>query len=190
MVTELVTSSTGQRAVRKRPRPDQIPEEYLFYLDGEDLFPLLAEAVGAPVAATWRDGDDVIWVAYIDGGSHEVPDYPIDTPEGIRLGLADTLAGNLDRHGNLFAIDGGRRLKGFDHGGSWLEVETGDTGPYLRERQAPMWHFVEGDRWHTDPPLTAAELGRIRDRIAALRPRFEQRGRGAWLDHSADQATC
>ena len=181
-VTELVTATDGRRAVRKRPRPDQDAEEARFYQDGEELFPLLAEAVGAPVAATRRDGE-AIWVEYIEGDL-EVPDHLIDTPEGIRLGLADALAGNRDRQGNLFAVDGGRRLMGFDHGGAWLDVEMEDPGPYLRERDAPMRHFVHGDTWRSDPPLTAAELGPIRERVAALRPAFERRGRGAWLDYS------
>jgi hypothetical protein len=190
-VTELATAPDGTRAVRKTPRPGTDPEDARFLADGEELAALLAEAVGAPVPRVYRDGPGSVWVEYVDGP----PAGPADltgSPEEVRIGLLDALTGNGDRYsdrsGNLKVRHG--RLVGYDHGGAWLPAELGYEGPFIREPQAPVRHFIEssGDdgtgRWRDSPPLPAAELAMIRVRVEALRPAFRRAGRGAWLDYS------
>ena len=100
------------------------------------------------------------------------------------------MTGNGDRAGNLMIRDG--HLADYDHGGAWLQCELGEHRPVLRERTAPIRHFVSPGAdpastigaWRNDPPLSAAELAAIRVRTEALRPDFERAGRGAWLDYS------
>jgi hypothetical protein len=182
-VTELVTTTDGGQALRKTPPPYEDPEDTRFIMDGEELVPLVAQAVGAPVARVHRDAPDSVWVEHIDG-TPEGAERLLESPEAIRLGLLDAMVGNHGRVGNLLAVDG--YLVGVNHGGAWLPVEIGEHDPYLREPDAPMKHFIDSERgtWRDDPPITAAEVAKIRPRTEALRPAFERAGRTAWLDHS------
>jgi hypothetical protein len=182
-VTELVTTVDGRRAFHKTPRAYEDPEDTRFLMDGEELVPLVAWAVRAPVAPAYRDAPDSVWVEHI-GGTPEGADRLRDSPEAIRIALLDAMVGNHGRAGNLLVVDG--RLVGVNHGGAWLPVEIGELDPYLREPDAPMRHFVDGERgtWRDDPPITAAEAAEIRPRTEALRPAFERAGRTAWLDYS------
>jgi hypothetical protein len=177
----LVTAPDGRRAVHKTPRPGFGPDDNRFFADGDELAAALGRAVGAPVADVLRDGPDAVWVEHIDGPTVDDPALT-GGRDGARIGLLDALTGNTDRDGNM-RLRGGRPVA-FDHGGAWLPVEIGDTGPYLREPSAPMRHFVDGETWRDDPPISAGEVARLRPRVEALRPRFEARGRGAWLDYS------
>src|SRR5262249_13746084 len=59
-VTELVTTTDGRRALHKTPRPHEDPGDSRFILDGEELVPLVAQAIGAPVARVHRDAPDSV----------------------------------------------------------------------------------------------------------------------------------
>jgi hypothetical protein len=137
---------------------------------------------------------------YVDGPSAGPADLT-GSPEEVKIGLLDALTGLGDRYsdrsGNL-KVRGGK-LVGYDHGGAWLPAELGYEGPFIRELQAPVRHFIEpsGDdgtgRWRDNPPLPAAELAEIRARVESLRPAFRRAGRGAWLDYplaALDQITA
>lgn len=189
-VTELVRLPDGRRAVRKTPRRDQDADEVRLVWDAEQLAGLVADAVRAPVAATYRDGPASLWVQWIDG-RHVRPgdDGPgglgalADSPAAVRIGLLDALLDNRDRDGGLL-VNAGGRLVGIDQGAAWMPWEIGDRGPYLREPAAPMAHFVAGETWRADAPVTAGELTGIASQLQALRPQFDRLGRTGWLDHS------
>lgn len=188
----LITTPDGQRAVRKAARPHTDPGDALEAADAEELAALLGDEIGAPVAQVHRDGPDSLLIEYIDGGHAEDAQQAAlaDTCEAARLGLLDAMTGNGDRKGNLMLRDG--QLVGIDHGAAWLYAELGYTEPVLSEPDAPMARYVaqvpgaddNTGTWRTDPPIGVADVARIRARAEALRPVFEARGRGTWLDYS------
>jgi Phage minor capsid protein 2 len=177
---EKVTLPDGRTAVHKTPRPGyDDPDDVKFLMDGEELAAMLGEAVGAPVAKTYRDRPDSVWVEWIDGTQNGTGKL-IDSREGKRIGLLDALTGYGDR--NLMVRDG--KLVAFDHGGSWLQAELGDDRPHLADESAPMRHFVSGDDWRDDPPITVAEIDAIRKRIERLRSDFARLGRLGWFTYT------
>jgi hypothetical protein len=180
----LVTDADGNQAVRKSPRAGTDAADARFFADGEVLAAKVAAALNAPVAAALRDpaDPDTVWVEYLDGAPYD-GDRLSGSAEDITLGLLDAVIGNDDRVGNLRVRSG--RLVGYDHGGAWLNVELGDTSPYLREPNAPARHFITREgTWRSDPPVDTATLARARTALAALRPDFQDAGRTAWLDYS------
>jgi hypothetical protein len=179
-MVELVTMPDGRRAIHKTGHSWDDPDDVRMMMDGEELAPLVAQAVGAPVARVHRDGPGSVWVEHLDDAY--AGDDQMGSPDAVRIGLLDTLVANRDREGNLGRHAG--RLTGYDHGGTWLAVELDDTEPYLREPKAPMRHWVRGAEIVTDPPISAAELGEVRRRLEALRPDFAAAGRRGWLDYS------
>ena len=181
--TDLVTLPDGRKAVRKTARAGFDEDDTRFFLDGEELASLLADAVGAPIARTWRQNDGTVWVEYVDGRTETVPSL-IGSQDGIRIGLVDAMTAYIDRLSGLRDVGG--RLVGFDNGGSWLQAELHGVTPrpFLGENgRAPSRNVIGPDGYRVvDLPL--AELTAIRERMVKLRPAFHRRGRDTWLTYS------
>jgi hypothetical protein len=187
---DLVTYSDGTRLVHKTYQG--VDAEHA--RDAEVLGSLLAQASGvrSPGTAIGRDGS--VWMEFVDGqrgtdilgDTLQVPRGILDSPDGRRLGIADTLMGTGDRSnpGNWLRTPDGR-LVALDHGAAFLG--SGDlvsTGPFGRRfRDSPS--YASG---RLKPgSITRDEYADIRPRLDALRPEFERLGRGDWWDTASER---
>jgi len=176
----LVTAAGGRRAVCRTvdPGTEGAEGDIRYLADGEELAALAGEAIGAPVAAAWRQEPGRVWSEYLQGRPAE-PGELGGSPAAVLIGLLDAVTGYPDRCGHLLVTPAGT-LAGFGGGGAWLPWETSDPAPAPCEPAAPAALYITPDgRWRDDPPVTAAV---IRPRVEALRPAFRARGREQWLD--------
>jgi hypothetical protein len=182
---KLVTYPDGTRLVHKTYPAGDAPRSG----DAEVLGPLVARASGVRAPATTLGPDGSVWQEFIEarggtsfmGDTLAVPREILDSADGRRLGIADTLMGMGDRSnpGNwLRTADG--RLVAIDHGSAFLQ--TGDLvgpGPFGKR-------FLVSTRYAQDKikpgSITRAEYDEIRPQIEALRPEFERMGRLDWYE--------
>jgi hypothetical protein len=180
--TVLVTAAGGRRAVLRTvdPGPDGAGDDIRYLADGEELAALAGEAIGAPVAAAWRQGPGRVWSEYLEGRPAE-PSELAGSPAAALIGLLDAVTDYRDRCGHLIVTPGGT-LAGFGGSGAWLPWETSDPTPAPCEPGAPAALYITPDgRWRDDPPVTRVTAASARARIEALRPAFRARGREQWL---------
>jgi 8-oxo-dGTP pyrophosphatase MutT (NUDIX family) len=180
----LVTLPDGRQVVHKRGNEDD-PDLVRRQADAEVLAAVVAEAVGTRVAQVVRDPQDpnAVYMEYVDGPrpgrqagigiSLELNEHP----DAVRIGLLDALIGNADRQ----AIMSDGRPVGIDHEQAWV---SGATGPWDLPSSPgqPSSAFVD-EKTFLPGPLAREELEALEPRLRALRPQFEQAGRGAWHDY-------
>lgn len=179
----LVTAPGGRRAVCRAvdPGTEGTAADARYLADGEELAGLAGEAIGAPVAATWRQGPARVWAEYLPGRP-AAPGELAASPAAALIGLLDAITGYRDRCGHLLVTPAGT-LAGFGGGGAWLPWETSDPAPAPCEPAAPAALYITpGGCWRDDPPVTRVSAAAIRPRVEALRPAFSARGREQWLD--------
>lgn len=174
--------------------------------DAEQLASVLAEAIGAPTPAVYRQDGRTIFMGFVAGKvakrvSFERQIKAIESPEGKLLGLLDALTGNPDRHGGNWMITPDGKPVGIDHGLAWsigfnvhsnpkpfrdsedkeiLPNRAANTGPFVD-------HWVNGVRFKALTQFSRKHLEEIREKLLARRPQFELLGRGAWFEVSLER---
>jgi hypothetical protein len=174
---QLVRFNDGSRAVRKtagRVPTGRSPKDQT---DAEELSAKVAQAVGVKTPAIVRTGEAQTYAEYIEDG---VPGMMMagwragqlaDTPQGLRLGLLDLLIDNPDRNPGNWLTDDDGNIHAIDHGFAWDgELEGAYGSPFVRRFIGPK------------NPLTPDDMARLRPRLEALRPEFEQMGHVDWHD--------
>jgi hypothetical protein len=217
---DLVEFDDGTKAVRKRTRTwnarDEDNRPYRVtgrqQADAEELAAHVMTAVGARGPWIRRDKATQFDMEYIDGRTTEdfwgriakggddgtvertVDEYVslIHSDQGKRIGLADVLMNNFDRHqGNWLVTDDGS-LVGIDHGLAWALTGKPDRAP-MREAGRPNigdhpdTHYADAYPrafQFRDNDLTPADVGVVRQRLEALRGEFERLGRQDWFDYT------
>lgn len=197
-------------AIHKTAKSWADPDDVKTQADAEQLGFLVHNALGSRTAGVYRDDRDSVWIEYVEGvnvgeaastGSSTFYQSYLQwetSPERMRMGLADVLIGNGDRHdGNIIVTDEGEFV-GIDHGYAFGmlgfnnedgSVSPNDVGGSLDER--PAGFFVEGieagserQNQFVDNPLTQSDVDEARARLESLRDDFKHVGREAWLDKS------
>jgi hypothetical protein len=153
--------------------------------DAEELGAMVAAAVGVRAPAIQRADDDNLYMEIMPGGSaisrrfYVVPNELADSPQGMRMGLLDTLLNNSDRHGGNWMIDDRGQIAAIDHGLAFRDSKT-NRSTATRSRFSTD-HFIYDDGAYRDRnPLTRFDVEAVRQQLEAIRPRFEQLGRRAW----------
>jgi hypothetical protein len=162
-------------------------------LDAEELATAVAAAAGLQVPEVYRASDSELYTALPDDNlllGIDLPDLPADelralldrlgapapadvdpgvwaqaalidrTKAGRPLRVVDAITGTAGRHPAEWAVDGDQ-LTPVGFPGAWRSASA---------------EVLDGDRSYLDS---------IRANVDALRPRFDRRGRGLWLDRTA-----
>jgi hypothetical protein len=198
---EKLTLSDGTEVFSKAFSPDE--RNAAQCTDAEELAAKVAQALDAPIPqAHRRDGELRVFTEWVEGtalttarrrrdGDARAEEMLAGRP-AQRLGLVDILTANSDRHEANMVVtkDGG--LVGIDQGQAWngarwlVREPNWAEGRIMQFMQGPgSRHFGGQSFLELGPnPLTRADVATIRERLTALRPDFERRGRGEWLDAS------
>lgn len=195
----------GRKIVRKRIPEWGDPDNPKRMNDAEQLGTALLAALDVPVPRTYRTSDDVIWIEHIPGNPVGSGDYgwgssidqlPGDQRAITRLGLADTLIANPDRHGgNMFVYNG--QTVAIDQGEGWISL-TPEGQPWqghypieFGDAERPVSRFIHHEpptrpgapNW-IENPMTDTDVEITRERLESLRSDFRRLGRESWLDYS------
>lgn len=203
---DLVTFGDGSTAVHKTGKvwpgsrwPQSMVEEH----DAEELAALVAEELGLRPPSVYRATPDDAYFDYIPddkatlamekiGWGREVPSSYVDSLDGRRMGLLDTLTENRDRNdGNWFISNDDDQIIPIDHGLSWQASPGADAGtpeatgnPFVQhyiDTSAADW-LPDGQAQWAENDLSPAYVASLRHRLQGLRPEFERLGRGRWHD--------
>lgn len=200
---EELTLPDGTKVFSKSYTPED-GDQGRFVIDAEELGGLIAAAINAPVPRVHRRGDELrVFTEWADGTPLHTArrrrdgaareQAMLDSPAGKRLGLLDVLTGNHDRNPTNILVTNDDQLTGIDQGNAFTAARwiVAEPTPRAVESRAVAFmegpgsqHFVHPDN-HTafgPNPLTPGDVAEIRTRLTALRPAFERRGRGEWLD--------
>jgi hypothetical protein len=160
--------------------------------DAEELGAMVAAAVGVRAPAIQRADDDNLYMEVMPGGSamsrnlYRVPNELADSPQGMRMGLLDTLLNNVDRHGGNWMVDEQGQIAAIDHGLAFKESATGRSSA-TRSRFSTD-HFIDDAGEYRDRnPLSRLDIEIARQQLEATRSRFEELGRGAWYGQVLDR---
>jgi 8-oxo-dGTP pyrophosphatase MutT (NUDIX family) len=186
--TEKVTFGNGHHAIHKIMDDDFEHGTGEEQADKEQLASLVAAAVGVRVPAVHRVGPDEVYMDYVDGRVGDVAGWEPNTQarrdQAARLGLFDMVLDNFDRNNHNWIVTPSGDLAAIDHAAAWGEVGSPeDFFPRIDLRDQFSALFAE-DGELIDNPMTAADMGRVGQRLRALRPEFDRLGRGNWLDAS------
>lgn len=213
---ELVEYEDGTKRVRKstrswsghdfKGRPYRVTARA--QLDAEELAVRVMEAAGARAPRVQRLKAGQIEMDFVEGrptsdkwgraaldSSGRVErEYLalVQSDDGKRMGLADVLMNNFDRHDGNWLVGDDNRLVGIDHGLSW--ALTGDVDRAPGQQAGPDGLDTRPDGHYADKPpryarwrdndLTADDVRVVRRRLLALKPEFERLGRLDWLQFS------
>jgi hypothetical protein len=181
-IVDLVEFNDGKKAVRKLTKPVGSGRNAKDQQDAEELSALVAEAVGAKVPGVLRTGPNEVFMEFVedDPAIAWMRDSEIDeiakTPQGIRLGLLDTLIGNPDRHkGNFTVSDDMQTLTGIDHGAAWDQnTEVFEQGPFA------------ANNFRKENPLSPDDVAEVRKRLEKLQPEFDRLGHPDWYQQTIE----
>jgi hypothetical protein len=199
----MATLPGGRRVVHKKA-PDWGSDEPRTQADAEDLASLTAMLLGAETATVQRDSDDSVWIEHVSGKTLGEAEESAGgdlakfnefrgSNAGARMGLLDVLIGNNDRNDGNLIIDG-NYVVGIDHAYAFEMVGYERGAPHPQDlgrmggSHAPARRFIATDdngknSWR-DNPMTPGDVAETRRRLDVLRPAYEQRGRGKWLDNA------
>lgn len=181
--------------------------------DAEQLASVLAEAVGAPTPAVYRQDGKTIFMGFVVGKQAAMANWEqrakaFESPDAKRLGLLDAMVGNGDRHDGNWMITPAGKPVGIDHGLAWSINFNRKSNPEVRRNSSGeiqpgavrgnfVDYFVESagrDKegrpvftWRDKIEFSRKELEEARERFLAQRPQFELLGRGAWFDVSLER---
>lgn len=167
----LIRKELGRRAEDVRAVAEQI--------DAEELAPLVYQALGVRVPATYRATDRVIYMTRVEGRTGEEvlgwgkvpgPDM-LDSDQGRMMGLGDWLVQDTDRNMGGFIIDPDGNMWSLDHGFAFQRNVEDMVGGQFEF----AGHF---DGLTND--MSPADMAEIRARLEGLRGQFEAVGRLAW----------
>lgn len=216
---ELVEFKDGTRAVRKQTRTwnarDEDNRPYRVtgrqQADAEELAAQVMAAAGARGPWIRRDKASQFDMEYIDGRTTEdfwgriakggddvveptVSEYVslIRSDQGKRLGLADVLMNNFDRHQGNWIVTGDGSIVGIDHGLAWALTGEPDRAPMREVGPANIGHHPDthyADAYpragqFRDNDLTPADVDVVRRRLEGLRGEFERLDRLDWFDYT------
>lgn len=168
-------------------------------LDAEELSAALAQALGVRAPAVVREGDDTIYMDVMPGTEglarwpdrREPPRGVVYSPEGLRIGVLDTLIENSDRHGGNYLVDDKDELSAIDHGLAFHAMyEMRDGQPQVKtDLRSPQvvspfarGPFIDGWGYVEQNPLTDGDIKQLRRRVASVRRQFERLGRQEWYE--------
>lgn len=174
--TKLVTLADGTKAVHKITTEAQNDHSPRDQVDAEELAGEVAAALGVRTPAMVRTGPTAAYQEFMPGQpgkalyGRDIPDSVLASDDGVRLGLLDHITANSDRHGGNWLVDGDGSLTGIDNGMAFdYRATMGTHNPFGKR------HFEDDAN-----PLSPADVARVRERLAALKPRFTAMKRGAW----------
>jgi hypothetical protein len=187
--TSLVTYADGRKRVRKAfvdYHTSGTTIDVMHQADATELTALLGHATGANIPPVRRETPDVVSMVHVDGrlgATLDLDEYRAarDSRQGQLLGLVHLATANYDAGELNWAIDDTGEPWGFDNSFVWLPSDMTDPDQPGHESPFADQFGTPGTGWKTHG-ISAAELAGIRERWEALRPEFEQRGRGEWLD--------
>ncbi len=193
----------GGEAIRKSPKFvfGQNPRRQA---DAEQLASVLAEAIGAPTPAVYRQDGKTIFMGFVAGkqaakAGEQAKVRAVDSPEGQLLGLLDVLTGNPDRHAGNWMITPAGKPVGIDHGLAWSIKFNRQSNPEVARRGSEIMpnsannsgpfaaFFSDGKDWKEEIQVSRKMLEEIREKMLERRPQFELLGRGAWFDVSLER---
>lgn len=198
----LAVFNNGSRAVQKVARRAFARRTPTDLADSEELGGLLGRAIGAPVPEVARTGDAEVFMEYVPDAKsgaaalarRDAKLSPFVNSRGGRLlGVLDLIADNSDRHDGNWLVRPDGTIAGIDHGLLWssrrvdvADIKStppvdragslGNVSPFVKP-------FHDDGNWQAND-LSPADVAWMRRQIEALRPQFEARGRGYWLDYS------
>jgi hypothetical protein len=204
----LVTFNDGSQAVRKVAREPIFGYSNVRLTENEVLAEKVGRALRAPIPAVVRTGETEIFMQYVPdakpgiwlfrgmGRAEQIPAISEFVREsgdsGHRLGLLDLLIANDDRHDANWLVRPDGSIVGIDHGLVW---PISWIKPEVIERQEPRFKsgfaklFNQGfpelpNQGYIPNDLTPADIDWVQARLEALRPDFDELGRGNYLDYS------
>jgi hypothetical protein len=203
-LVQLVTLADGTQAIYKQAtEPHRHPNGSVWstvdQTDAEELSSVLANALGVRAPAVLRDSNDGVYMELVDGQTAiqkypdesrvdrtAPPDWVMNSGEAVKIGLLDVLADNPDRHSGNWMLDAEDNIHGIDHGlafGDWQPYgSSAAVSPFARR------FFVDLDGANRpDNPLTGQDVETVRAQLEQVRPQFEARGRGAWVDRMLER---
>lgn len=187
--TEILTLADGSKVVFKKAktvegRPAREQQ------DAEELVPEVLRAAGLRAPEIYRPSANQLYMEHFEGTigtkfgkgvTHDLDFDAVDNDQALLLGLVDQITDNYDRNLGNFLVAADGKLLPIDHGFAFSF--SGSSVP-----RVPMWALgaqpskvfvAPGDRW-AEHDISPADIAVLRDRLVALRPRFEQVGRGDW----------
>lgn len=200
--TELLSYEDDQKLIRKvyGPRQRESAAEIKRETDAETLGALVLDRLGVRAAGTVSPERGKLFIEYLDGATgselgyaREIPDWILDSDDGVRMGLADLLMLNIDRNSGNWLLQEGNRLAGIDHGYAFAHRVS--LANAVKNFPFPFARFamdqVDGrDVLAAQIRLPAGiNLARIRLELEALRGAFEELGRGTWHRGMMDRLT-
>jgi uncharacterized protein YeeX (DUF496 family) len=191
--TTIETAPDGEKIVRKRFRDTP---EAKHMVDAEVLGPKVVEALGLRAPAAVPVDKRTVAMEHIEGKvgdtvipyGQDVPKTLLDSEDGRMIGLADYLTDSTDRNPGNWIQQPDGRLATIDHADMFLDTKDphtpphvpwgvwGDFGGYLRGPDDADGNPTLAE--HIDIPR--GELIQLRERLQALKPQFEERGRADW----------
>jgi hypothetical protein len=200
--THLVSYAGDRKLVRKLYTPRKIePGRAAERVDAEILGARVMDAIGARAPAAVKTGSSVrgeVFMEWVDGRTGaEILGYVnkgdpkylryIDSDDGRRMGLADFIMSNEDRHDGNWMVDAGGRVVGIDHGVAFSGEPVG-RNMFVDGRfgaRAPSGTSTPGFIGYAhaiDNDMSPADMVVFRARLTALRPEFVKAKRLGWYD--------
>jgi hypothetical protein len=204
----LVTFNDGTQAVRKVAHAPMFGYSTVRLTENEVLAEKVGRAVRAPIPAVVRTGETEIFMQYAEDAkpgmwlfrgmdlAEQIPakrEFVADSGDpGHRLGLLDLLIANNDRHNENWLTLPDGSIVGIDHGLAWPVsriTPAAIEGEQPRFKSAFAKLFNQGspnapNQGYIPNDLTPADIDWVEQRLQALRPDFEELGRGNYLDYS------
>lgn len=172
-----ITWKDGSRAVLKEAKQDARGMSPKDQTDAEELAGLVADLMGVPAPAAYREDDRTIYQEYMPGETAMkrfggTPPYRfVNSEQGRRLGLFDQLIANADRHNGNWMVDDDDRIYAIDHGLAFDTDEGLQTfGPFAN------------DLLYGGHEVPWSEFESIRAKLRQVRPDFERLGHVDWYD--------
>jgi hypothetical protein len=204
----LVTFNDGSQAVRKVAREPIFGYSNVRLTENEVLAEKVGRALRAPIPAVVRTGETEIFMEYVPdakpgiwlfrgmGRAEQIPAISGFVREsgdpGHRLGLLDLLIANDDRHDANWLVRPDGSIVGIDHGLAWPISRITPTAieheePRFKSGFAKLFNggFAHlPNQGYIPNDLTPADIDWVEQRLVALRPDFDELGRGNYLDYS------
>lgn len=173
--------------------------------DAEELAAVVANALGVKAPAVARTSDTEFYMEMMPGkigelawvGRAGAPKRVVDSPQGLRMGLLDTLIENTDRHGGNYLADEDENLYAIDHGLAFSKtdqklpdgtVQRRPVDRVLATGEFALANFVSPSGNLYDNPLSRADGEKLKRVVADLRQQFVDAGRLNWWESMNERA--
>lgn len=173
--------------------------------DAEELAAVVAAALGVKAPSVARTSDTEFYMDMMPGkigelawpGRADPPKRVVDSPQGVRMGLLDTLIENTDRHGGNYLADADDNLYAIDHGLAFSKtyeqlpdgtVQRRPVDRFNATGDFALGNFVSPSGNLYDNPLTRADGEKLKQVVAGLRQQFVDAGKLGWWESMNERA--